>query len=121
MKFLRRSWRMYSKLGKRRKSKQVWRKPKGRDNKMREKRKGRSPVVSIGYKTKRGERKVIVVNTLKDLEMAKKYEVVHMGRVGKKKKLEILKKAKENKINFSNFNAGRFLKKNEPRKKEKTS
>jgi ribosomal protein L32E len=38
-KFLRRIWSRYSKLGKKRKKKQVWRKPRGRDNKMREKRK----------------------------------------------------------------------------------
>jgi len=36
-KFLRRTWSRYSKLGRKRKKKQKWRKPTGRDNKMREK------------------------------------------------------------------------------------
>lgn len=48
-KFKRRTWSRYSKLGRKRKKKQVWRKPTGRDNKMREKRKSYPKVVSTGY------------------------------------------------------------------------
>ena len=40
MKFKRRIWNRYSKLGKKRKKKQVWRRPTGRDNPMREKKRG---------------------------------------------------------------------------------
>ena len=66
-KFLRRTSNRYSKLGRKRKKKQVWRKPKGRDNKMREKRRGYPAVVSIGYK--KGKHKTqIIINNVKDLE-----------------------------------------------------
>ena len=53
MKFLRRNFSLHIRIGKKRKNKQVWRRPKGRDNKMRESRKGRPPLVSIGYKRKK--------------------------------------------------------------------
>ena len=39
------------KLWLRRKKKQVWRRPTGRDNKMREQRKGKPAIVAIGYST----------------------------------------------------------------------
>jgi len=45
--FLRRLTNRYLKLGKKRKKKQKWRKPKGRHNKMREKERGYPAVVSI--------------------------------------------------------------------------
>jgi len=81
MKFLRRTFNRYSKLGKRRKKKQVWRRPTGRDNKMREKRKGYPPIVSIGYKkNKRLEKKMIVVRNIKDLDTIKKNETVIIGK-----------------------------------------
>jgi large subunit ribosomal protein L32e len=126
MKFLRRSWDRYSKLGKRRKKKQVWRKPKGRDNKMREKRKGYPQVVSIGFRKNSRQRedakdrKTRIVKNLKDLENINKHEII-IGKVGKKKKIEIIKKAKEKKIPIHKINPDKFLKKpgrikNEPKK-----
>ena len=60
-KFLRRTWNRYSKLGKRRKKKQVWRRPTGRDNKMREKRRGYPAVVSLGYRKEKNTRGKISV------------------------------------------------------------
>lgn len=104
-----------SKLGKRRKKKQVWRKPTGRDNKMREKRKGHRKVVSIGYKSE-DRKKFVIVNNVKDLEKAKGKEIV-IGNVGKKKKLEIAKAAKEKKIKITNMNAEKYLKVNTLKKK----
>ena len=75
--FIRRIWGRYSKLGKRRKKKQVWRRPTGRDNKMREKRRGYPSIVSIGYQKGKelkgkvqGKRPVRVEN-IKDLEKIK--------------------------------------------------
>ena len=120
MKFLRRSWDRYSKLGKGRKKKQVWRKPRGRDNKMREKRKGYPVVVSIGYKKsekKIKERRPIVMN-VQDLRKVKENKIVTIGKVGEKKKIEIVQKAKEKKIKIYNLNITKFLKNLE--KKEKT-
>ena len=52
-KFLRRISNRLSKLGRRRKSKQVWRRPKGRDNPIREKKKGYPPMVNTGYRTEK--------------------------------------------------------------------
>jgi large subunit ribosomal protein L32e len=116
MKFLRRTGNRYSKLGKRRKKKQVWRKPKGRDNKMREKRRGYPAVVSIGHKKSEKERKrQIIIRKIGDLEEIRKEDIIILGNVGKKRKIEIVKKAQEKKIPL-NINIKKFLKKN----KEKT-
>ena len=115
VKFLRRTWNRYSKLGKRRKKKQVWRRPTGRDNSMREKRKGYPVVVSIGYRSKKELRaklknKISVkVYNVKDLEKIKENEIAMVGNIGKKKKIEIAKKAKEMKIEIYNMNPKKFL------------
>ena len=114
MRFLRRNVKLHIRIGKNKKKKQSWRKPKGRDNKMRESRKGRSPLVSIGYKNKAKTEKIPVIYNIVDLENSSKNEKVILGKVGKKKKIEILKKGLEMKINFHNINAKKFLKKNEP-------
>jgi large subunit ribosomal protein L32e len=118
-KFLRRSVDRYSKLGLRRKKKQKWRRPTGRDNKMREKRRGYPAVVSIGYKKSEGTRKkFLIIRNPKDLEKIKKNEIIIIGNVGKKKKIEIANKAKEKKIEISNMNIKKFLKKTEAGKKK---
>jgi len=123
-KFLRRVWSRYSKLGKRRKKKQVWRKPKGRDNKMREKRKGYPAVVSIGYKKdakSRGkiqDKQIVIIMNIKDLEKIKKNQIAIIGKIGKKKKIEIAEKAKDKKIQVHNLNIEKFLKKKIKSKKE---
>lgn len=110
--FLRRTWRRYSKLGKKRKKKQVWRRPKGRDNKMREKRRGWPAVVSVGYKKGKSEKKNFkIIRNLKDLAGIGKNETVIIGSIGKRKKIEIVKKAKEMKISIQNINIEKFLKK----------
>lgn len=116
-KFLKRTWNRYSKLGKGRKKKQVWRRPKGRDNKMREKRKGYPIVVSVGYKKKKSERKNIrVVRNIEDLEKTEKNDMIIIGDIGKKKKIEIAKKAIKMKIPIQNINIKKFLKKSEKQK-----
>ncbi len=118
VKFLRRTWSRYSKLGKGRKKKQVWRRPTGRHNKMREKRKGYPAVVSIGYKSNRESRlkikeKIPVkIYNIKDLEKIKENEIAVVGNVGKRKKIEIAKKSKEMKIRIYNMNPEKFLKLN---------
>ncbi|MCX6749441.1 MAG: hypothetical protein NTW17_01700 [Candidatus Pacearchaeota archaeon] len=115
MKFLRRNIGFHLRIGKRKKRKQVWRKPKGRDNKMRECRKGRPPIVSIGYGRKKERKNIFTIYNVKDLEDIKKEQIVILGKIGKKKKIEILKKAMEKKINFQNINTKKFFKKNEPK------
>ncbi len=120
VKFLRRISNRYSKLGKRRKKKQIWRRPTGRDNKMRERRKGYPARVSIGYKSdKKDQKEIIVIKNVGELENIKKNVQVIVGNVGKKKKIEIVKKAKEKKIEIQNLNIKNFLKEVEKNKKTK--
>lgn len=118
-KFLRRTTHKYSKLGKGRKKKQKWKRPTGRDNKMREKRKGYGAVVSIGYKSETKKEAVIVINNLKDMEKIGNIKEVGLGKVGKKKKIEIIKKAQEMKVKILNLNEKKYLKKNEKKPEEK--
>lgn len=108
-KFLRRTWNRYVKLGKGRKKKQVWRSPKGRDNKMREKKRGYPATVSIGYGTVEKEKPVLVKN-LNNLAKVKNNENIIISRVGKKKKIELIKKAIDMKIKIQNINVEKFLK-----------
>jgi len=108
--FLRRTWGRYSKLGKKRKKKQVWRKPTGRDNKIRERRKNRSARVEIGYKKNKKEKPRLLLTNIKDLENAGKNLIIILGKVGKKKKIEIAQKASEKKIEIQNLNIEKFLK-----------
>ncbi len=122
--FLRRTSKMHLKLGKRKKKKQVWRRPTGRHNKMRDKRRGYPAVVSIGYKKEKNsrgkikEKNPIIIRNLKDLEKIRKDEIAIIGKVGKKKKIEIIKSAKEKKIEIMNLNIEKFLRENE-KKEEK--
>lgn len=119
MKFLRRNWKRHPKLGKGKKKKQVWRKPKGRDNKMREMRKGYPKTVKIGYGKPKNKAKLIIRN-ISDLEKVGKNQRIFLGKIGKKKKLEIAKLAKERQIVFANFNPNKFMKKTKPKTKLET-
>ena len=73
MKFLRRNSDRHSKLGRNRKKKQKWRRPTGRHNKMRDKRRGYPAVVSVGYrKSAKGREKLdgmkpIYIMNVKDI------------------------------------------------------
>ncbi len=124
-KFLRRNWNATVKIGKGRRKKQVWRSPKGRDNKMREKRRGYPVVVSAGYKKEKKSRgkienkKVLVIRNIKQLEKGKKDELIILRKMGKKKKIEIVKIAKEKNLKIHNLNINKFLKKIEKSKEKK--
>lgn len=110
MKFLRRQAARYFKFGKGKGKKAKWRNPTGRDNKMREKRRGYPAVVSIGY-GKPEERKPITIMNIQELSKATKEDVIIVGKVGQKKKIEITKKAKELGLTLKNINVESFLKK----------
>jgi len=103
-KFTRRNSKDYSKLGKKRKKLQRWRKPKGRDNKMRLQVKGRPGIVKVGYKKPENERgklngKVIFkVSNISDMKKIPKNAVLLIGKMGAKKRIEIEKIAEEQKI-----------------------
>lgn len=124
--FLRRDSARLKKLGKNRRKKQKWRNPTGRDNKMREKRRGYAPTVSIGYGTDKKERnkidgkKIVRVMNMKEFErLNPKNEIALLGKVGMKTKIEIAKKAKEKNISISNLNVERLLKRNNKTKEIK--
>ena len=123
--FVRRGNKKFSKLGLRRKNKQVWRKPKGRDNKMREKRKGYPVVVSVGYKSPKNEvgkireKTPVMINNLDDLKKLNKNEIGLVGNIGKKKKIEIAEFARKEKIELHNLNSEKYLEKNKIKEKSK--
>lgn len=123
--FVRRNTTKYLRLGKKRKRTQKWQRPRGRDNKMRLGFKGYPKTVSIGYaKDKKIRGKIenktpITVRNVKDLMKIKDNNIALIGRVGKRKKLEIIRVAKEKNIKVSNVNAEKLLKESK-REWEKT-
>ena len=112
MKFIRRDFKRFSKIGKNRKKLQKWRKPKGMDNKMREKRFGYPKCPGVGYKSSRKDSgKIdglvpIRVLNVKGLEKVGKENLVIVGKVGAKKKMEIIKKATKKKLRILNLGKG---------------
>lgn len=112
-KFKRSDISRYSKLGRGRKKLTTWRKPKGRDNKIREKRVGYPVAPTVGHRSKKNEAgKVkglvpIVVSNLNDFKDATKENIIILsGRVGAKKKLDLIKKAEEMKLKILNIKSG---------------
>ena len=98
---------------KRKKLSAQWRKPKGIHSKIRHHFKGRGKMPSPGYKSPIKARglhssglKIIKVSSTQDLQKIKNESegVIISKTVGIKKKLEILRKAKELKINILNLN-----------------
>jgi large subunit ribosomal protein L32e len=91
----------HSKLGRNRRKLQKWGKPKGRDSKMRLKRKGYPKVVSIGFKNSRTKKPSLISN-LMDLSKVSKDSTVILARIGAKKKFELIKTAQERGIKIIN-------------------
>ncbi len=126
IKFLRRNTNEYSRLGKNRKKLQKWRAPKGRDNKMRLRRKSYPRTVEVGYKKSNEERnkiqgeEFIVIRNLKELKNQDKNKLIVFGKIGKRKKLEMAKYAKENNLKVKNVNIEKYLSENEKENKEIT-
>jgi ribosomal protein L32E len=109
-KFIRRNWTKASRLGRKRKKKQVWRAPKGRHSKTRLKRKGYPIKVMIGFKQTE-KAKPIMINNMKQLENVKHGEKIIIAKVGNKKRIEMAKIAKEKGIIIQNLNVNKMLKK----------
>jgi len=116
-KFLRRDANRFAKFSNGKGKKAKWRSPKGRDNKMREKRRGYPAVVSIGYASDKKDKERISglitlhVRNLSDLEKATKENIIIVGKVGKKNKIQILEKIKEMKLSMDKTTVERVLEK----------
>ncbi|MEK6873315.1 MAG: eL32 family ribosomal protein [Nanoarchaeota archaeon] len=125
-KFLRRNTNEYLKLGKKRKKIQKWRRPRGRDNKMRLKTKGHPSVVKVGYKQNKLHRGKIhgkelkIIRTISDLNEING-KTLQLGKIGRRNKITIAKVAIEKNAKFINFDPEKFVtdnsKENEPLKK----
>mgnify|MGYP001565628357 CR=1 FL=1 len=116
--FLRRITNRYKKLGGMggKKKNLKWRRPRGRDNKMRDRRRGYRRTVTIGFGNKKNERgkiegkQVIRIYNVKDLLNAiEKNGAIMLGKVGKKKRIEIAKIAKEKGVTILNLNEKKLL------------
>ena len=111
-KFLRVDTAIHLRLGARRPKMQKWRRPRGKQNKIRLKRAGYMKMPRIGFKTARkdsGKIKGLVpklVHNVQELQNITKDNIAIIARVGAKKKMEILKKAEELKIKILNAKAG---------------
>jgi len=112
-KFIRRDYKRYSKIGKNRKKLQKWRKPKGRDNKMRLKRKSYPQSPTVGHKSQKSkagkvQNKIpIVIKNLNDIAKIKDNNILILSRrLGAKKKLEIIKQAQEKDLQILNVRGG---------------
>mgnify|MGYP001596549827 FL=1 len=109
-KFLRQDISRYSKLGSGRKKLQKWRKPKGRHSKMRQRRRSYPSHPSLGHKRARSQYKKIkdklpiLVSNKSDLSKIKKENAIILsGRLGARKKIEIINKAEEMKLQILNM------------------
>jgi len=123
-KFRRTDGHNYSKLGVRRKKKQIYRKSKGRDNKIRLHMKGHVRKVKIGFRSVKkdrdlvgGNRKIMVFN-VEDLKKIKEGIIGVVGSIGDKKKMKIAEKVVKDKIRLLNLNAEKFLKEMEEKMKK---
>ena len=107
-KFLRSGWHKKIKLGSTVKKNRKWRGAKGRHNKLRLNIKGHQQRPRVGWGASRDVRcqvlgvSAVRVENLKDLEMAKKGTGIIIGKVGKKRRDEIVKKANEMRVKILN-------------------
>jgi len=107
-KFLRTDWHKKIRLGRGVKKNLKWHGAKGRHNKLRLGRKGRMQRPKVGWGAEAGAKdfvkgmEMVRVENVKDLESVKKGVGIVIGKVGSKKKNEIIKKANEMKIKILN-------------------
>lgn len=109
-----------------------WRRPRGHHSKLRLNVKGHKPVISSGYRSpnavrylhRTGLKAITVRNILELKNINPKIEGILIGKVGQKKKIEIIKEAQASKVTILNLkDPARFLedvkKKLEEKKKKK--
>lgn len=119
-KFRRQEWFRFKRLG------EKWRKPRGRDSKLRVRKRGKGKMVTIGYRVPRDIRGLhpsglaeVMIKNVTEVERidASKQAVRIASSVGRRKREQILKKAEELKIRV--LNPG--VKKNETGQEKKAS
>src|SRR3989338_3267509 len=90
----------------------AWRSPRGIDSKLKRGEKARGSMPNIGYRSPKlsrgldpkGFREIMVLNPSQLKKINPKTDIAVIGStVGKKKRLEIIKKAEESGIKISNF------------------
>lgn len=119
-KFIRQeSWR-YDRLA------ENWRKPKGKDNKMRKQKAGVPAIVKVGYRGPKVARGLhpsgytdnVVHNVAELAKLDPKKDAARLGHtVGKKKRIEMIAKATE--LGIKVLNAGKLAPKKEEKEKKK--
>ncbi|MBN2094775.1 MAG: hypothetical protein JW727_01905 [Candidatus Aenigmarchaeota archaeon] len=108
-----------SNLGKYKKLKSVWRRPKGIHNKLRHNKKGKGERPNIGLKQPKGEVPALVAS-ISRLEELKGKTIILSGTVGKKKLAEMAEFCEKNKIKILNPPAKTKIKpKAKPKEAEK--
>lgn len=125
--FLRKDTFKKSKLGRRRKKKQKWRRPRGRHSKLREKRTGHMIQPSIGWSSPREVRGFVqefkpkMIFNVQELSNLKEDEIAVIGKVGRKKKTEIVQEAITKNIRLLNVNAKKFMEQVKKEQEEKAA
>ncbi len=120
-KFIRQeSWR-YDRLA------ENWRKPKGKDNKIRKQKSGMPAIVKVGYRGPKGARGLhpsgytdnVIHNVNELVKLDPKKDAARLGHtVGRRKRMEIIAKADE--LDIKVLNAGRLAPKNAEEEKEES-
>ena len=107
--FVRRNTLKYSRMGRNRPKLQRWRAAVGRHNKIRKNRQGYTKSPRIGFKKPKQESGKInnkiplLVRNISDVTSANKNNILILARtIGAKKKIEVIKKANEMKIEILN-------------------
>jgi len=102
-KFLRQNWFLHPKLGKK------WRRPRGKQSKLRKSKKGHRNVPSIGFSKCKQLRnlvkgyRTVLVSSVGDVErVGQGYAIIISSGVGKRKAIEIEKKANEKGLKIIN-------------------
>jgi large subunit ribosomal protein L32e len=104
-----------------------WRKPKGKDNKMRKQKAGVPAIVKVGYRGPKAARGLhpsgytdnVVHNVAEIAKLDPKKDAARLAHtVGKKKRIEMIAKATQ--LGIKILNAGKLLPKKEEAKEKKT-
>lgn len=120
-KFIRQeSWR-YDRLA------ENWRKPKGKDNKIRKQKSGMPAIVKVGYRGPKGARGLhpsgytdnVIHNVNELVKLDPEKDAARLGHtVGRRKRMEII--AKANELDIKVLNAGRLAPKKAEEEKEES-